>query len=111
MFRRLLPDGDPAMGGLVAEVDDGLVGLLHHVVHPHTWSSEPVCYLEDLFVDASARGSGVGRALIGELVVRGRAAGWRRIYWHTDTGNDTARVLYDRVAELSDYVRYEVELG
>ena len=99
------------MGGLVA-VDgaDTLLGFAHHVVHPHTWGPRDVCYLEDLMVDPAHRGRGIGRALIDDLVERARAWGCETVYWHTDEGNAAARRLYDRVATLTDYRRYDIEL-
>jgi hypothetical protein len=48
--------------------------------------------------------------LIDALVARGRNRDWRRIYWHAEADNATARVLYDRVAQLTDYVRYDIAL-
>jgi GNAT superfamily N-acetyltransferase len=87
-----------------------LLGFAHYVLHPHTFSNRMVCYLEDLWVDPAARSAGVGRGLIGSLVDRGRDRGWRRIYWHTGADNEAARRLYDRVATLTKYVRYDVAL-
>ena len=49
--------------------DGRLVGIVHYLFHPVTWSIAPRCYLEDLFVSPDARGSGAGRALI-EAVYR-----------------------------------------
>jgi GNAT superfamily N-acetyltransferase len=97
-FARLLDDDN--MGALV--------GLAHYVVHPTTWDTRPVCYLEDLFVDPSQRGAGVGRALIESLRDIGRREGWAEIYWMTAADNVTARRLYDRVAQLGNWVRYEM---
>ena len=105
-FARLLDD---TMGALVAVDGDGrLVGLVHYVVHPITWDTRPVCYLEDLFVDPGQRGGGVGRALIASLRDIGRREGWAEIYWMTAADNVTARRLYDRVAQLGNWVRYEM---
>ncbi len=98
-----LVSGAPGAGG-------ALLGFAHYVLHPHTFSSRMVCYLEDLWVDPSARGAGVGRKLIEALIGRSRDGGWRRIYWHTDAENAAARVLYDRVAQLTNYVRYDIVL-
>ena len=69
-----------------------------------------VCYLEDLWVDPAVRSGGIGRGLIASLTARGRDRGWRRIYWPTEANNSTARVLYDRVALLTEYVRYDIAL-
>ena len=99
------------MGALVATDGDGHVtGLAHHVVHASTWSRQPVCYLEDLVVDPVSRGRGFGRALIEALCLRAAELGCKNVYWHTEQDNATARHLYDRVATLSNDVRYETEL-
>jgi len=46
--------------GLVAECGGQLLGLTHYLFHRSTTAIEPVCYLQDLFTAASARGKGVG---------------------------------------------------
>ncbi len=109
-WRRLLAC-EHGMGALVATDGEGhVVGLAHHVVHAGTWSTKPVCYLEDLVVDPGFRGRGYGRALIDALVSRAAALGCGNLYWHTAGDNAAARRLYDRVATLSEYVRYDIEL-
>ena len=112
LWRRIIDASEP-VGALVAGsgIPGGaLLGLAHYVVHPHTFSQQMVCYLEDLWVDPLARGAGLGRSLIEALVERGRAHSWRRVYWHASTGNAGARALYDRIARLTDHVRYEIAL-
>lgn len=109
-WRRLHDPAAPIFG-LVAEAGDGsLLGLLHYVPHPHTNSARMVGYLEDLFVAPDARGQRIGEKLIDALVDIGKTAGWYRIYWHTQDDNATARKLYDRVAKLTPYVRYDIPL-
>jgi GNAT superfamily N-acetyltransferase len=110
LWRRILDPDHPVCALVSAAPNDkDLLGFAHYVLHPHTFSSRMVCYLEDLWVDPAARGAGVGRRLIDSLVGRGRDRGWRRIYWHTESDNE-ARRLYDRVATLTEYVRYDVAL-
>lgn len=106
-----ITNGDAAVGGLVAEGDNGLVGLLHYVVHPTTWTTTPACYLEDLFVAPEARGAGVGRALITALTDMGRTQGWSSIHWITGHDNAAGMRLYDRVARRTTWVRYEIDLA
>ena len=60
---------------LVAERDGQLVGLAHYLFHRHCWRIEDVCYLQDLYVDPEARGTGLGRALIEAVYARADAAG------------------------------------
>lgn len=103
-----LTAGEPYFA-FVAEKDGEVVGFVHGLPHPSTWSTTGYCYLEDLFVDASARGSGAGRALIAAVRDEARRRGLSRVYWHTEEGNKTARKLYDKVATLSDFVHYRID--
>lgn len=80
------------------------------VLHESSWTSSPVCYLEDLFVDPALRGGGVGRALIQDLIDLGRMRGWSQLYWLTRANNETARRLYDRFVEADSFVRYRLTL-
>jgi GNAT superfamily N-acetyltransferase len=106
-FARLCaPDGD--MVGLIASDREGQgVGLAHLVFHPTTWSDSPSCYLEDLFVASSARGSNLGRQLIEAVYELATETGADRVYWHTQQFNGAARSLYDVVAQLTSFVVYE----
>jgi ribosomal protein S18 acetylase RimI-like enzyme len=96
------------MIGRVAERDGRVVGFSVSIVHARSWTVEPACYLEDLFVDPDVRGSGAGRALIEDLLALGRERGWARVYWHTRQSNAVARRLYDRFTAADDFVRYTV---
>lgn len=91
---------------LVAELDGRLVGLTHYLFHRSTTSIGPVCYLQDLFTSADARGRGVGGALIEAVYDCAKAAGATRVYWQTHETNQTAQSLYDRVAEKSGFLVY-----
>jgi ribosomal protein S18 acetylase RimI-like enzyme len=57
------------------------------------WAAED-CELEDLFVDASARGAGLGRALAEAAIARARERGCRRIQLDANTHNPPALALY-----------------
>ena len=92
----------------VAEVDGEVKGFTLCITHEGTWTLAPDCYLEDLFVDESARGHGVGRALLDDLVALCKTNGWARLYWHTEEGNATARKLYDTYVESDGHIRYRV---
>ena len=57
------------------------------------WAAED-CLLEDLFVRAEARGSGLGRALVAQVVEAARARGCRRIELDANEDNAAAQALY-----------------
>lgn len=105
-FGRLMSGDARDFHGLVAERDGRLTGLSHHVFHPNLWRPEGVCYLQDLFTDPLARGQGTGRALIEGVYAAADAAGVPAVYWLTAEDNYPGRMLYDRVAVKSPFIRY-----
>ena len=108
-WRRILDPASPVFARL-AETDGALVGMTVNVLHEGTWTTAPICYLEDLFVAPEARGAGIGRELIGDLVAMGKARGWSRLYWHTKSENVQARRLYERFVRADDFCRYRLVL-
>ena len=105
-FARLLGDDARDFNALVAEVDSQLLGLTHYLFHRHAWKIEEVCYLQDLYVDPQARGTGLGRKLIEAVYARADAAGAPAVYWLTQDFNHEARQLYDRIAKVTPFIRY-----
>lgn len=105
-FARLLGDDPQDFSALVAEADGQLLGLTHYLFHRHAWRIENVCYLQDLYVDPAARGLGLGRKLIEAVYARADAAGAPQVYWLTQDFNHEARQLYDRIAKVSPFIRY-----
>jgi GNAT superfamily N-acetyltransferase len=103
-------DAYEPMHALVADQAGELLGLVHFIFHRSTISIAPTCYLQDLFTLESARGKGVGRALIEQVYLRAGRAGSSRVYWHTHESNATAMNLYDKVAEKSGFVVYRKPL-
>jgi len=102
VWQRLL-DGDE-VHGLGAHLDGRLVGIAHYLFHANVWTA-PVCYLQDLFVDETARGQGAARALIDAVADAARARGAARYYGQTKHDNARARALYEKV-----FIRYDYPL-
>lgn len=105
-FARLLPGGSEDMRGLIALKDGVPVGLVHYIFHRHCWRVEDVTYLQDLFVTRDARGTGAGRALIEAVYAAADAAGKPAVYWMTQEFNAPARLLYDRIATKTPFIKY-----
>lgn len=93
----------------VAEVEGEIKGFALCLTHEGTWIRTPECYLEDLFVDESTRGKGIGRALLDDLLALCEKNGWARLYWHTEENNARARKLYDSYVESDGLIRYRIK--
>ncbi|PHQ97207.1 MAG: GNAT family N-acetyltransferase [Marinosulfonomonas sp.] len=106
-FARLLGDDPQDFSGLVAELDGRLVGLTHYLFHRHAWKVENTCYLQDLYADPDVRGRGVGRALINGVYAAADTAGAPAVYWLTQDFNKAGRMLYDKVAVLTPFIKYQ----
>lgn len=105
-FERLLSDDPQEFCGLVAEKDGELIGLAHYLFHRHGWKIDNVCYLQDLYVNEKARGTGAGRALIEAIYTIADDVGSPDVYWLTQDFNDTARRLYDRIGKVTPFIKY-----
>ena len=115
LWLRIMDERTP-MRALVAETvsrrgKPQIIGFANFVLHPFTWGTGLMCYLEDLFVAEECRCSGVGRSLIETLVGMARENGWARVYWHTHELNKVARALYDKIMPVDPFVRYVVHLN
>ena len=107
---RRLTNPDPQIQGLVAESNGTVVGIAHFHYQLSTWSDTFYCYLEDLYVAEGERGNGAATALIGKVEELAIKQGCSELYWITKESNTVARKLYDKIANLSNFVRYEKKL-
>lgn len=106
-FARLLSNDEAEFNAFVAEHDGKPVGLVHYLFHRHCWRVENVCYLQDLYADPEIRGQGIGRNLIEAVYAAADQAGSPSVYWLTQDFNSTGRRLYDRVGELTPFIKYQ----
>ena len=103
-----LHDDSFNLNGLVALVDEKVIGFAHFLYRPSSWAENDYCYLEDLFVDETVRGAGAGRSLIDAVIVAARAKMSGRVYWTTKESNTRARVLYNSYSPASEFVQYRL---
>ncbi|MCE2889935.1 MAG: GNAT family N-acetyltransferase [Aquidulcibacter sp.] len=108
-WQRLLDPNGP-LHGLVAVDGDKILGLVHFLYHPSSWTIGPYCYLQDLFTFPAARKRGVGEALIEAVADAARAENAARVYWLTHETNAPGRSLYDRVARHAGFIHYIKDL-
>lgn len=105
-FRRLSDPEYAGMFGFVAEFQGKLVGLVNCLNHDHGWHLQQVVYLQDLYVDDSARKLGIGQKLIEAVYAYADENDKANVYWMTQTTNHTARKLYDRVGQPTNFMKY-----
>jgi GNAT superfamily N-acetyltransferase len=105
-----LVNSEPEIQGLVVEDDGRIIGITHFHYQLSTWTHTWHCYLEDLYVEKRSRGKGAARALINEVKALATDKGCSELFWITRSMNETARKLYDKVANPTDFVRYEIML-
>jgi ribosomal protein S18 acetylase RimI-like enzyme len=93
---RLFEDGDAEF--LLASRDDDSPpsGVLQLRFRFSVWKAAPDAWIEDLFVHADARRSGVGEALLALAIERARERGAKRIELDTKEDNAAALALYER---------------
>ena len=106
-FKRLCDKQKTDQNGFLALADGRPVGLVHYIYHPHNWRVEDVCYLQDLYADPEVRGQGIGRALIEAVYQAADENGTPAVYWTTQEFNHTARQLYDRIGNLTPFIKYQ----
>jgi ribosomal protein S18 acetylase RimI-like enzyme len=88
---------DPNTEFLLAAPGDGTpaAGVCQLRYRLSVWTGADDCWLEDLYVDESARGTGLGRALVEAAVERAAARGCRRIELDVNEQNTAALAFYE----------------
>lgn len=78
----------------IGEVDGEIVGMALIYERYSTWKG-PVIHLEDLIVTKRMRGSGLGSALLAEVVKYSHQLGVKRICWEVLDWNEPAIKFYE----------------
>jgi ribosomal protein S18 acetylase RimI-like enzyme len=96
---------------LVAERDGRVVGYaLFQEAYEPTYAAKGL-YLADLAVTATARRTGVGRALVEHVSEITLARGRRYVWWHANPKNESALVFYRRIGvDLTAFAVSHVKL-
>lgn len=87
----------PAFQALIAEAGGRPVGLSLFFPSFSTWRGKPGAYVQDLFVDPSERGTGLGRRLLAQTTALVRARGGVYLRLSVDAENVAAQGFYARV--------------
>ncbi|MEN9933164.1 MAG: hypothetical protein RIS17_1737 [Pseudomonadota bacterium] len=84
----------PVAECVLAETAGEAVGMALFFTNFSTWTGKPGLYLEDLFVMPSARGQGLGKALLVHLAGIAVARGYGRFEWSVLDWNAPAIGFY-----------------
>lgn len=85
----------PVWGSLVAEVNGEILGIALYYDRYSTWKGRRL-YLEDLIVTESARGLGLGKKLLDELIVYARENKYHGMVWQVLDWNEPAINFYKK---------------
>lgn len=92
----LMLDDPDHRGVLVAARGAEVVGMITAQLVISTVEGGPAALVEDLVVDATARGAGIGRRLVEAIALWARARGASRLQLLADAGNGPALHFYAR---------------
>lgn len=94
----------------VARYNGNIVGFVHYLFHPSTWSETNYCYLEDLYVCERLRGNQIGKQLVEYVQREARKRHASNLYWHTHEANFRGQRLYDWIAKKSGMIEYRMQV-
>lgn len=99
-LREALGASPPLLRAALVEGPEGAVGFATYTVDFMTWADSRVLRLDDLYVRASVRGAGLGRALMRHLAEQG-VAEQVPVRWEMRPDNASARAFYERIGALA----------
>jgi ribosomal protein S18 acetylase RimI-like enzyme len=110
VFRRDGFGAAPKFRCIIAEISGKAIG---YVLHCPDYDTDHLCrgiYMADLYVEKTARGRGIGRALMAAAADNGRQSGAAVMTWTALRSNEPALALYRRVGhETTDLIEYVAE--
>jgi GNAT superfamily N-acetyltransferase len=97
-------------GHVAVDADDQPLGFALWFLNFSTWEGRHGVYLEDLYVQQRARGTGAGRLLLATLAAICVERGYQRLEWWVLDWNP-ARDLYDAIGAraMSELVPYRLD--
>lgn len=94
---------------LIAKNADGEgLGLMHYREMPSPLRGATVGFLDDLFVSPAIRGQGVVDALFNALNDEAQHHGWPFVRWITADNNYRGRGVYDKIADKTQWLTYQM---
>ena len=98
-------------GEWILAIHDGkMVGITHYRVFSRPLAAATGLFLDDLFVTPDARSTGVAGALIDAVCGEAKANGHSVVRWIIAEDNARARGLYDKIADQTEWVTYDIKV-
>lgn len=110
-WNRLCDPQNTQVNGLCAFMNDRITGIVHYILHPTTGSIQPVCYMQDVYIDPDYRRKGIGKRLVNEVTEIGKREKWTRMYWLTQFGNIEAKSMYENFGVKLDFTLYVLPIS
>jgi GNAT superfamily N-acetyltransferase len=102
-------DPDHELEGLVAHgADTQLVGIAHVRAFTRPSTATIGGYLDDLYIDPHARGTGAADALLAAVAELAGQRSWSVVRWITADDNHRARSKYDQHATRTSWITYDM---
>jgi GNAT superfamily N-acetyltransferase len=100
-FRVALFGRTPRAHAMIAEIDGSSVGFALYFFNFSTFVGRPGLYVEDVFIQPTHRGRGIGRAFFQALAARAIAEGCGRMEWAVLDWNEPAIKFYHALGAVA----------
>ena len=107
----IFDQGNPFYGQVAVDEHGELVGVMHFRSMPSPLRGTVIGFLDDLFVTPECRGSGVVDALFTALNQAAKTQGWPFVRWITSEDNYRGRGVYDKLADKTRWVTYQMPVA
>ncbi|MBN3563306.1 GNAT family N-acetyltransferase [Aliamphritea spongicola] len=96
---------------VAVNAEQTLTGLMHYRAMQSPLRGGWVGFLDDLFVTPDARGNGSVDALFRALEQSAADHGWPFVRWITAEDNYRGQAAYDKIADRTRWVTYQMQTG
>lgn len=96
---------------VAVNTEQQLTGLMHYRAMQSPLRGRWVGFLDDLFVSPEARGCGSVDALFKALEQSATDKGWPFVRWITAENNYRGQAAYDKIADRTRWVTYQMPAG
>lgn len=94
---KFLFNDNPVVHCLIAENEGEIVGYATYSFEFSTWEAGYYTHVDCLYLRSSARGQGIGEAMMREIACQTKAKGLCQMQWQTPISNEKAIGFYERL--------------